>query len=240
MVLDTSMLNTQQYKVRIKGKVEQFRERSSTLSLHFGVVAIEKGAFGSPSTTVKLYNNLHHLVYLSHMFSNEYVSESPNFFCTVINTGRNVCLSWNQRNACCALSTGLLGGKWGEIHTKYDSALRLPFLLRFLFSWKVIRLTIPFWIKGLSLVTLKVTDTNARNFSFIIYYFPSLVSENIDFKERVSEWVWARHRERERERERNWLTGLSCVSLLIHTRLFDLGDQNFLTADFDVRIPFDR
>ena len=31
MVLDTSLLNTQQYKVRIKGKVEQSRERSSSL-----------------------------------------------------------------------------------------------------------------------------------------------------------------------------------------------------------------
>ena len=31
MALDTSLLNTQQYKVCIKGKVEQSRERSSTL-----------------------------------------------------------------------------------------------------------------------------------------------------------------------------------------------------------------
>ena len=31
MVLDTSLLNTQQYKVCIKGKVEQFRERSNAL-----------------------------------------------------------------------------------------------------------------------------------------------------------------------------------------------------------------
>ena len=31
MVLDTSLLNTHQYKVRIKGKVEQSRERSSAL-----------------------------------------------------------------------------------------------------------------------------------------------------------------------------------------------------------------
>ena len=31
MVLDTSLLNTQQYKVRIKGKVEQSRERSRAL-----------------------------------------------------------------------------------------------------------------------------------------------------------------------------------------------------------------
>ena len=31
MVLDTSLLNTQPYKVRIKNKVEQSRERSSAL-----------------------------------------------------------------------------------------------------------------------------------------------------------------------------------------------------------------
>ena len=31
MVLDTSLLKTQHYKIRIKGKVEQSRERSSTL-----------------------------------------------------------------------------------------------------------------------------------------------------------------------------------------------------------------
>ena len=58
MVLDTFLLNTQQYKVRIKGKVEQSRERSSalyytlTLTLHRGVVDIEKEAFWSPMTTV--------------------------------------------------------------------------------------------------------------------------------------------------------------------------------------------
>ena len=52
MVLDTSLLNTQNYKEQIKGKVEQSWERSNTLSLHHGVVAIEKGTFGSPSTMV--------------------------------------------------------------------------------------------------------------------------------------------------------------------------------------------
>ena len=31
MVLDTSLLNTQHYKVRIKGKVEQSRKRSRAL-----------------------------------------------------------------------------------------------------------------------------------------------------------------------------------------------------------------
>ena len=50
MVLDASLLNTQHYKVGIKGKGEQSRKRSSTL--HLGIVAIEKGAFGPPSTTV--------------------------------------------------------------------------------------------------------------------------------------------------------------------------------------------
>ena len=52
MELDTTLLNTQHYKVRFKGKVEQSREWSSALTLHVGVVAIEKGAFGSPSTMV--------------------------------------------------------------------------------------------------------------------------------------------------------------------------------------------
>ena len=52
MVLDTYLLNTQQYKVRIKSKVEQSRERSSALPLQLSLVAIEKGAFGSPTTTV--------------------------------------------------------------------------------------------------------------------------------------------------------------------------------------------
>ena len=52
MVLDTSLLNTQYYKVRIKGTVEQSKERSSAL-VHLSIVAIEKEAFWSPSSTVK-------------------------------------------------------------------------------------------------------------------------------------------------------------------------------------------
>ena len=43
---------TQQYKVRIKGKVKQSRERSGALPVHLSVVAIEKGAFWSLSTKV--------------------------------------------------------------------------------------------------------------------------------------------------------------------------------------------
>ena len=52
MVLGASLLNSQNYKVRVKGKVEQYKEWSSALPLHFSVVAIENGAFGSPSTKV--------------------------------------------------------------------------------------------------------------------------------------------------------------------------------------------
>ena len=55
MVLDASLLNTQHYKVRIKGKVELSREGVAP-SLHLGVVAIEKGAFGLPSTMVANFN----------------------------------------------------------------------------------------------------------------------------------------------------------------------------------------
>ena len=56
MVLDAALLSTQHDKVQIKGKVEQSREWNSALPLHLGVVAIEKGAFGSPLT--KDNNNL--------------------------------------------------------------------------------------------------------------------------------------------------------------------------------------
>ena len=60
MVLDAAFLNTQHYKVRIKSKVEQTREWSSTLPQHLGVVAIEKRAFGLPSTMVA---NFTYIVY---------------------------------------------------------------------------------------------------------------------------------------------------------------------------------
>ena len=50
MVLDAVLLNTQQYNVTIKDKVEQSREWSSALHLHLGVVVIEKEIFGLPST----------------------------------------------------------------------------------------------------------------------------------------------------------------------------------------------
>ena len=42
----------QHYNVRIKGKVEQSRELNSSISYTSDVLTIEKGAIGSPSTTV--------------------------------------------------------------------------------------------------------------------------------------------------------------------------------------------
>ena len=52
MVLDTSLPNTQQFKVGIKGKVEQFREGSCALPHTHRCSNYRKGAFGSPSTKV--------------------------------------------------------------------------------------------------------------------------------------------------------------------------------------------
>ena len=48
IILDTALLNTQYNKVRIKDKVEQYRERSSALTN----TAIGGGTFGSPSTKI--------------------------------------------------------------------------------------------------------------------------------------------------------------------------------------------
>ena len=52
IVLDSSLLNTQQYKVRTKGKVGTIQGKELHPPLHLCVVATEKGAFWTPSTTV--------------------------------------------------------------------------------------------------------------------------------------------------------------------------------------------
>ena len=51
MVLDAPLLNTQHYKLGIKGKLERSKKRRSAPQ-HLRVVANEKGAFGMPSTIV--------------------------------------------------------------------------------------------------------------------------------------------------------------------------------------------
>ena len=55
MVLDTSLLNSQQYKVRVKWSNPG---KGVAPSLLVGVVAIEKGAFYSPSTKVANFTHL--------------------------------------------------------------------------------------------------------------------------------------------------------------------------------------
>ena len=48
MILDTTLLNTQQYKVGIEGKVEQSRERSSTLHYTLVQLLLQREPFGCP------------------------------------------------------------------------------------------------------------------------------------------------------------------------------------------------
>ena len=50
MILNATFFNTQHYKVRIRDKVEQTREKEWRPPLRFGVVAIEKGTFELLST----------------------------------------------------------------------------------------------------------------------------------------------------------------------------------------------
>ena len=45
MVIGASLLDSQHYKVRIKGKVELIQGKELRLPLYIGVVAIEKRAF---------------------------------------------------------------------------------------------------------------------------------------------------------------------------------------------------
>ena len=52
MVLDAALLSSQNYKLRIKGNVKQSKGMDKSPRLHLGLVAIERGAFGSPLTTV--------------------------------------------------------------------------------------------------------------------------------------------------------------------------------------------
>ena len=56
MVLDHSLLNTQHYKVRVKWS----NPGNGVVSFltHLGVIAIEKGAFGFPSTKVANFTYL--------------------------------------------------------------------------------------------------------------------------------------------------------------------------------------
>ena len=55
MVFDSSLLNTQHYKVWVKSKVEQYSEWSCAFPNTSLLWAIEKGAFGSHSTKVAYF-----------------------------------------------------------------------------------------------------------------------------------------------------------------------------------------
>ena len=64
MVLDTSLLNTEQYKVGIKVKWSNLGKVVAPYGVHISVVAIEKGAFGSPSTKGANFTYLYIYIYI--------------------------------------------------------------------------------------------------------------------------------------------------------------------------------
>ena len=66
MALDAALLNPQHYKVRVKGKVEQSREWSSTLPYASVWWLLKKKAFRSPSTKVANF-----MQYFEHGIINE-------------------------------------------------------------------------------------------------------------------------------------------------------------------------
>ena len=68
-------LDTQLYNAWINDKEKQSRERSRALSLHFVVVAFEKRAFGSPSTTVtnSTYSTLYIYIYIIYIYIYIYI-----------------------------------------------------------------------------------------------------------------------------------------------------------------------
>ena len=55
MVLDTSLLNIQYYKVRIKGKLEQSRERSSALPYTSVLLLLNRESSGCPRLQLPTY-----------------------------------------------------------------------------------------------------------------------------------------------------------------------------------------
>ena len=109
-VLDAALLSTQHYKVWIKGKVEQSWELSSALPLHLGVVAIEKGAFGSPSSKVANFALLTKSSIQQVLFLFIYLFIYLFILLTITRSGRmagirwSVCISKFQRILCISFS----------------------------------------------------------------------------------------------------------------------------------------
>ena len=63
MVLDASLLNPQHYKVRIKSKVKQSRERNSALT-YLSVVAIKNGALESSTIVTNFTFTVYIYIYI--------------------------------------------------------------------------------------------------------------------------------------------------------------------------------
>ena len=95
MVLDTSFLNTQQYKVCIKGKVEQSKERSNALPYTSVVVAIETLDTNLIMLNVKQEGIKYHFLSLWYDSTWDWtpLSRAINKHSTTKPTGRSTCQS---------------------------------------------------------------------------------------------------------------------------------------------------
>ena len=76
VVLDAALPSTQHFKVRAKDIGKQSWEWSSALPLHRRVVAIGKGAFGSPSTKVANFTFLYVCICQPHSHGRD-VTQDP-------------------------------------------------------------------------------------------------------------------------------------------------------------------
>ena len=89
MVLDTSLLNTQQYKVHTKGKVEQSRESSSALPYTLVLQLLKREPSGHPQLHlptlliyiyIYIYINIYIYTHYSHSINKESFLKQMNSF----------------------------------------------------------------------------------------------------------------------------------------------------------------
>ena len=76
MVLDTSLLNTQQYKVRIEGEVEQSREKISVLPYTSVQELLKReppGCLSRESPTATIYIYIYIYIYMARYTHNIYI-----------------------------------------------------------------------------------------------------------------------------------------------------------------------
>ena len=112
---------------------------------------------------------------------------------------------------------------WSALHL-YFLQWVLEFLFLLCFPREVWWLLMVFLIIDILLITLILTDINARNFSFTrMFYYCSVDNES----KYVCPWK-KKENESGRKRERDWKLSISRSLFLITNNLFDLGEENIL------------